>query len=255
MYDELLSVYNMAVFCRKYGDESNLSDYIVVLYLKNKNVIGAKKIVINVEQLLYLTSGKMIASLSRKERILMYALNESRFSLDVVEITDKVSNNKVAYIGFHKFREIIRYKLCKSDVLRQQVEQINREISLAEIQEYRYYYSRHDEQEFFAKYFHERFPKSSKEKFNGNIRLMFTHYFKYFLLPCLPIKICPKTIVRTKYRDIERTDYYRYSFDVEDEFNCEFETLYFAKAVVCTVLEMNIFFPGINDNIAPSDKQ
>ena len=254
LYEDLNSIYKLVVFCRKEGNKSNLGDYVVLFELRDKNMNITSKFVVSAQDLLYLTQGKKIASLSGKERLSMYSLDKKKLTLDMIRIMDANSKREEVYFGFHKAREIVRHILCKNDILRQQIEQINREIALIEIQEYRAYCYYRDEQEFFTKYFCERFPKSSKEKYSGNIGMMFGYYSKCFLLPCLPVAVYKEKTktFRTKYRDIFCADYYRYPIKIP---NYVFDTQYFAKAVVCTVLEMNIFFPGINDNIVPSDKQ
>lgn len=245
MNSRLNKEFNVVVFKRE-ADKDSLKNYFVLLVPMSKDG-SIQEILVKAEDLLYMIPGKEIRSVHGGVKITIPSIESNPQALDFVTIEDLYSEVQTEYCGFHRVRQIVRAKLFeKGRVIREQLEQLNKEIALAELQAYKSYYDsiQGDERKFFSVYFRERFPEESKSRFGGNIGEMFWYYNNYFFLPGLPsVKVYKTgTIFRTGYRDCFKTD--SYSYPIKVGYIVE-EPSYMAKVVVCTVKEMGIPFPMI----------
>lgn len=245
MIGRLNKNFRIIVF-KEEADSNSLKNYYVLLASKNRDDC-LREIWIRAVDLLYMIPGKEIRSVYGDVKIFTPSIEENLQALDFVTIEDLSNEVQIEYCGFHKVRQIVRARLSeKGKKIRKQLEQINKEIALAELQSYKSYYDsvQGDERKFFSVYFRERFPEKSKSRFDRNIGEMFGYYSRYFHLSGLPLVSVYKTstIFRTGYRDSFKTNSYTYPIKVG--YFVE-EPSYMAKAVVCTIKEMGIPFPII----------
>ena len=205
----------------------------------------------NVKKLLSLTPGESISSEDGSVIFSMPDLCADPKALDTVIISNNATSVEMRYRGFYKFRQSIRKNLCSNNVLRQQVEELNKEIAFVELQAYKAYFDsiQYDDRKFFTRYFFDRFPQESIRCFRESIGEMFSYCSNLFLLPGLPYYKTKEKVVsfRTRYKCVPSgfgyDCYELYIYPIVDHYNEVKHPTYMAKAIVCTAKEMGLPLP------------
>lgn len=219
--NELLDVYCLNVFQEK-NCSNSLSDYTVRLKSKS-NAIGVIRF--SVYDLLSMKS----------ESLYSYGkINMEIIDLDTVKITEKGKETMI-YIGFHKMREIVRYKMRKkydSISILSEIEGINKSLVFSEFENYLRSFG---ERKGFAKYFAERFPVKSKGKYGGSIDNMFDAYEMVFHHPAIPKEVYYEEYV--DFRTKEKWDGSSYVYPIKNRYPVE-RVSYKTKAIICVIYEI-----------------
>lgn len=237
--------------CKSENAEVSLENYSVSMVSKTK-VDCFKCLWVKVEDLLSMTPGKEISSEDGSVTFSMSDLYTDLKALDTVIVLNTATSVQKRYRGFYKFRQNIRNSLCENNVLRQQVEELNKKIAFVGLQTYKAYFDsiQTDSRKFFTRYFFDRFPQESIRCFGGNIGEMFSYYSDLFLLPGLPYYKTKEKVLsfRTRYKCVPSGfgyDYYEsYIHPIVDYYNEVKYPTYMAKAIVCTAKEMGLPLPN-----------
>ena len=215
---KITNVYNVNVF--KNGVGNSISDFVVRMKTEGRPTIR-----ISADKLLMLKSGDEVNAMNTKIRLVMTDLGH-------IIINDTVSNE---YDGFHEMREFVRHYLKKYRFLHSQLEEINSKLALTELREYIEMVG--DQRNGFSKFYKERFPEKSKQKYSYNIGYMLDSYRNIFNKEEIPKEEIVYYEMEFRTRDRGYGDYYSYPIKVK---HSRMEASYITKVAVCTIFELGV---------------